>query len=89
MRYIGRISYGMYLYHFLAVLIIARVCKKLGIGFPQAGVNRLVVAGILTVGMAVLSWHFFEGPINRLKRFFPYRARPSPGDVGLPAVVQA
>jgi peptidoglycan/LPS O-acetylase OafA/YrhL len=89
LRYLGRISYGMYLYHFLALLIIARVCKKLGIGFPQAGVNRLVVAGILTVGMAALSWHFFEGPINRLKRFFPYRPRPSPGDVGLPAVLQA
>ena len=73
LRYIGRISYGMYLYHFLALLIIARVCKKLGTGFPEAGVNRFVVAGILTVLMAALSWHLFERPINQLKRLFPYR----------------
>jgi len=89
LRYIGRISYGMYLYHFLALLIIVRVCKKLHTGLPEAGVNRFVVAGILTVSMAALSWHLFEGPINRLKRFFPYRPRPSPSGVGLPAVLQA
>ena len=89
LRYIGRISYGMYLYHLPALLIVARFCKKFRIPFPDFGIAGLFVTGILTVIVAALSWHLFEGPINRLKRFFPYRPRPSPGDVGLPAVLQA
>jgi peptidoglycan/LPS O-acetylase OafA/YrhL len=89
LRYIGRISYGVYLYHFPAALLVAKICNKLGVRFPDLGIYRFLVMGIVTVAIAALSWHLFEGPINRLKRFFPYRPRRRPSGVGLPAVLQA
>ncbi len=42
---------------------------------PGPGPIKLVVVGAVTVAAAALSWHFFEEPINRLKRVFPYQAR--------------
>ena len=89
LRYIGRISYGMYLYHFPALLLVARACKRLHAPLPDVGANRFAVVGIVTVSIAALSWHLFEGPINRLKRFFPYRVRRKPDELALPAALQA
>jgi len=80
LRYIGHISYGIYLYHLPALLFVVRVYKKLGVRFPDVGLGRFVVAGVVTVSIASLSWHLLEGPINRLKRFFPYRARERHGE---------
>ena len=89
LRYIGRISYGIYLYHLPALLLVLRISKKLGREIPEVGMNRFVVMGIATVSIAALSWHLFEGPINRLKRFFPYRPRRPSRELGLPAPLQA
>jgi peptidoglycan/LPS O-acetylase OafA/YrhL len=32
----------------------------------------LVLDALVTLGLAMLSWHCFEKPLNDLKRFFPY-----------------
>ena len=75
LRYLGRISYGIYLYHLPVLVLSRRVVEKLGGQFPGVGPKCFVIAGTITVLIAAISWHFFEGPINRLKRFFPYQAR--------------
>ena len=33
---------------------------------------RILVTMTLTAVVVPLSWHFFESPINELKRLFPY-----------------
>lgn len=38
---------------------------------------RCVGLLVLTISAAAMSWHFFEKPLNDLKRYFPYHA-PSP-----------
>jgi peptidoglycan/LPS O-acetylase OafA/YrhL len=61
--YLGTISYGIYVYHnFIPYLI------KLPFAWP---LNSLLEGGI-AISVAALSWHFFEGPINNLKRYFKY-----------------
>jgi peptidoglycan/LPS O-acetylase OafA/YrhL len=76
LRYLGRISFGLYLYHFPAFLLVSKVCHTFDLPEPSAGPMRLFIVGMITVPVAAFSWHFFEKPINRLKRFFPYqRAR--------------
>ena len=51
-----------------------RVFERLGL--PQelhaAFPVQLVVNIAITFGLAILSWHFLESPINRLKKRFPY-----------------
>ena len=38
------------------------------------GLDTLAVAAV-TIGVAALSWHLFERPLNDLKRCFPYTAK--------------
>ena len=67
--YLGTISYGTYLYSdFIGYLMhMAGTYKILGWLLDSSLIY------VLTISVAVLSWHFFESPINRLKRLFPYR----------------
>jgi peptidoglycan/LPS O-acetylase OafA/YrhL len=55
-RYLGTISYGIYLWHLPVILALKRVTWVDG---PQALPSVLV----LTVLFAALSWHFFERPL--------------------------
>lgn len=67
-RYVGKISYGVYVYHLIFALwfwptetiTLARGLANVGIVF------------MLSVATAALSWHFLEAPINRMKERFPY-----------------
>jgi len=71
--YLGKISYGLYVYHFLLICVMCTLERNLGI----RGLWRLVplLVFVSTVAIAALSWHFVELPINNLKRKFPYTRR--------------
>jgi peptidoglycan/LPS O-acetylase OafA/YrhL len=70
LRYIGKISYGIYIYHLPVAWVIWE--SKWLKAFPRF-IPQSAVLCVATVAVAALSWHFFERPINRLKRLFPYR----------------
>ena len=74
--YLGKISYGIYIYHFLVPLAFAAVATHFGFGYEDSGFVNFVAASLVTFGLAALSWHLFERPINGLKRHFRYE-RPS------------
>jgi len=80
-RYVGKISYGAYLFHLLVpYLLLAPLVDRFGGTYENKGLVNFVVTSLLTIGIAALSWHLFEAPINRLRHFFPYRAaRAVPG----------
>jgi peptidoglycan/LPS O-acetylase OafA/YrhL len=81
LTYLGRISYGMYVLHNLIPVALAALAVRVGIGYHDWGAPNFVVSGLLTIALAALSWHFFEAPINRLKRRFRYTpAAPAPPD---------
>lgn len=63
MRYVGKISYGLYLYHF-PIFIVGGTTK------PNAPVSHVLVAIAVTVVVAVLSYEFVEKPFLRLKGRF-------------------
>ena len=70
--YLGKISYGLYVYHALVMF---------SIGFTQTvwdgplwKIARGVVSMILTIALASLSYEFFEKPFLKLKRRFTYIA---------------
>ncbi len=73
--YIGKISYGIYIFHLLVPQVLSRAFAVCGFTFPE-GPGTTIIRFILflstTVGCAALSWHFFEGPINKLKKYFRY-----------------
>lgn len=82
--YIGRISYGLYLYHNFVYNFYhtnfpthptVRILHKLQ-QFAPTITHRfafeLLVYATLTVLVATLSWFFVEKPVNNLKKYFNY-----------------
>ena len=76
--YIGQISYGLYSYHELGFVIAVSVISL----YPALGLmTGPIFAFLLTMIIATLSYYWFETPINKLKRFFPYQHGPKPDAV--------
>jgi peptidoglycan/LPS O-acetylase OafA/YrhL len=72
--YLGKISYGIYIFHAFVPLGIVWVARRVGVTYTGSqGPLNFVLLSVVTVALAALSWRLFEGPINDLKRHFPYR----------------
>ncbi|OLB40366.1 MAG: hypothetical protein AUH11_01905 [Acidobacteria bacterium 13_2_20CM_57_17] len=74
LRYMGRISYGIYLLHYPLFILWARFINS-GNLFPTNPVarNLLAFGGQILIATVAgsISWYFFEEPILRLKERFP------------------
>jgi peptidoglycan/LPS O-acetylase OafA/YrhL len=70
--YLGKISYAIYIFHGLVPVAFAVAARHLGVGYTDAGIPNFLAVVVVTSVLAALSWELFEGPINGLKRFFPY-----------------
>jgi peptidoglycan/LPS O-acetylase OafA/YrhL len=75
--YLGKISYGIYLFHYFVPPALSKAAAWLGVDYSQRGSLNFLVASLVTVAIASLSWRLFEGPINDLKRHFSYDAEPT------------
>lgn len=78
--YLGKISYGLYVFHMLATRVSARVFERMAPRFelPHTFLNIIPLSIILAVcvAMASLSYYFYEKPFLRLKsRFEVIRTR--------------
>lgn len=74
LMYIGIISYGIYIIHFL-VPEVFKWLRSLGLpAFPRPVDVVLFIA--TTILLAALSWTLYERPIGRLKRHVPYAPYP-------------
>jgi peptidoglycan/LPS O-acetylase OafA/YrhL len=70
--YLGRISYGIYVYHPLVPKWTEGFAKLLGVRLTDNIYLLALLNAAVTVMAASVSWYAFEGPINRLKRYFAY-----------------
>jgi peptidoglycan/LPS O-acetylase OafA/YrhL len=80
LRYIGRISYGLYLYHYLVLFglgLAPHLVEKTGVP-----VSRLLLALGLTLLIAIASYELLEKPLLRLR---PTRGAAHPADAETPA----
>jgi len=83
LRAVGRYSYAMYIFHFPVVgLLHARrlapdvMPTVLGSHLPAQFAFTLLCFAV-TFALAFMSWHLFEHPILKLKRYFPYDREPA------------
>jgi peptidoglycan/LPS O-acetylase OafA/YrhL len=82
MRFLGKYSYGIYVFHEVCRPIYDRVfpletLQRLLHGHLQADIAFFLVSSAWSIGIAVVSFHLFESPFLKLKRLFEYR-QPTP-----------
>ena len=79
--YLGRISYGLYIFHGFLIALWAKAALP-EIGNPWL---KTLVFGLITIIVASISWYVIEAPINSLKRYFqmPGGGRPKSGNTAL------
>jgi peptidoglycan/LPS O-acetylase OafA/YrhL len=76
--YLGTISYGIYLIHYFVMATVGRIEYQFHTRLPvphHPGLAQFVFVSLVSIGAAGLSWTFFEGPLNSLKKYFPYVRR--------------
>ncbi len=77
--YLGKISFGLYIFHYTVLAIVAAAVKaKLHTGYPTQLAATYVITALLSVAIASASYHFYETPFLRLKSRFTFvRSRPT------------
>jgi peptidoglycan/LPS O-acetylase OafA/YrhL len=81
--FLGKISYGMYLYHLFFPVLTYRVLFRLAARAPSAAARQavldsqqapatLVIMFVVLVVAAACSWYLLEQPFRRWQRLFPY-----------------
>ena len=68
--YLGKISYGLYLYHYFVMSIGNFLLHKYNLHHSME--KKALAYTLISVLIASLSWHLFESPINKLKNNFKY-----------------
>lgn len=69
LAYLGRISYGLYVFHLLAIVLVRNL--------ELAASARVLLSLACTIGLATLSYQFLERPFLRLKeRYSVIHSRP-------------
>jgi len=72
--YMGKISYGLYVFHqfFAPRFFFSQSWLQPYLLAQPPEWQRMLVPLACVFALAVISWHCFEKPINDLKRYFPY-----------------
>ncbi len=76
--YLGQISYGLYLFHPNCIGWSSHY-------FGKYNLTNTFVGLLVTFGVAIVSWHAFEKPINNLKNRFNYEKRKAQTPASEPA----
>ena len=80
LRSLGKISYGVYIYHALAMPLAAMASRLV---FPESAHNallgsRFIFGAVFSIGFALISFRYFESPFLALKDRFTRRHYPLP-----------
>lgn len=71
--YLGKISYALYLFHVTNFYLVAWIMSRLPPAIDAViNPNPTLFILSLTITQAMLSWHFFEKPINDWKEMFRF-----------------
>jgi len=65
--YLGRISYGIYLYHNFVPSLAPNILSAIHVSVPRSTGGLFIVYAMLTIIMASISWHLIEKPISIIK----------------------
>lgn len=70
LQYLGKISYGLYVFHMPCLLLLGKVSMRLT--GNRSSIWVVVLAFPTTIGVAALSYRFFEKPFLMMKERFAF-----------------
>ncbi|HEX6880865.1 MAG TPA: acyltransferase [Terriglobales bacterium] len=73
LKYLGKVSYGLYLIHILCFVVIGAFDLKMAQYGMWGDLAVVAVRMVLSILAATALWYGFERPILRLKKFFMMR----------------
>jgi peptidoglycan/LPS O-acetylase OafA/YrhL len=74
--YVGRISYGIYVYHVFVIIVVSPLLVPYGLSTEHFAAARIFVLLAFTLGLSSLSWHFLEKPFLAWKEALKPRGYP-------------
>jgi peptidoglycan/LPS O-acetylase OafA/YrhL len=76
LRFFGKYSYGLYVFHYSVQGVLSRPARQFvdaHLHFKVLGViSGASIAFVVSILVALLSYHFYEAPLLKLKRYFGY-----------------
>ena len=69
LEYLGKVSYGLYVYHVAALALVDRYYRAHGVTHE---VLRPILGLIVTIGVAAISYRYLEMPFLKLKQRFTF-----------------
>jgi peptidoglycan/LPS O-acetylase OafA/YrhL len=79
LRFFGKYSYGLYVFHYsVQAMLSLPVRYFVDEHFHSKALGVIVAAAVVLAGsivVALLSYHFYEAPFLRLKRYFSYNRK--------------
>ena len=82
LAYLGRISYGIYVYHVFVIIAVSPLLLSWGLSESHGDFARLAILLMLTVALASISWHWLEQPFLAWKKSLE---SPAPAPATVPA----
>jgi peptidoglycan/LPS O-acetylase OafA/YrhL len=85
LRFLGKYSYGIYVFHNLLLPTISSFVffdssgQYTGLSFSRVAIN-MILATLAAIAAAYLSWHLYEKHFLKLKRFFEYQSPTPPSE---------
>jgi peptidoglycan/LPS O-acetylase OafA/YrhL len=85
--YLGKISYGIYVYHVFVIILVSPLLMRYGLTVDHFALGRIAILLGLTLALSSLSWHFLEQPFLGWKKALVSlpAMKTSPMSFGLPA----
>jgi peptidoglycan/LPS O-acetylase OafA/YrhL len=71
LRRLGEVTYGLYVFHLPCLVLVSTWLS------PYLHHGSSLPSLAVTIALSLVSFRFFESPINALKRRFPYGMRPA------------
>jgi len=67
---IGRVSYGIYVYHFMVPWALGPLLRRLGLALPSHPLPKALLFIAVTTAVVLASWCLVEKPLGKFKKHF-------------------
>jgi peptidoglycan/LPS O-acetylase OafA/YrhL len=76
--YLGKISYGVYVYHVFIIVLVSPLLIPLGMSEEHNAFGRIAILLAMTLAVASFSWHWIEQPFLAWKAALSSSRKPRP-----------